>query len=382
MSKEKKLPIGQEEVRKAWQTLQRYRAGKLNLEKRVVENQQWYKLRHWQCLRKSGDPIEPVSGWLWGVIAGKHADAMDNFPSINVLPREAEDKPQAKMLSQVLPVVLEHSDFEEVYHRVWDSKLITGTGIYGVFWDKEKLGGLGDIAVTKVDILDLFWQTGINDIQQSKNVFHVSLCDKDSLLESYPELEDTLAASAEQLCKYIYDDAVDTSDKALVVDWYYKKYRGGKQVLHYCKFVGDTVLYASENDPLCAGGWYDHGQYPFVFDPLFRMEGTPCGFGYIDVGKSAQEFIDRGNQALLQNMLVNARPRYFIRADGAVNETEFADLSRDLIHVDGNLGADSVVPVRSTPMDSSYVAMVNNKIQELKEVTGSRDVVSAAPPAV
>ena len=370
-------PIGKEQVQKAWQTLQQYRSGKANLEKRVIENQQWYKLRHWQCMQKTPSQVEPVSGWLFNAIAGKHADAMDNFPGIHVLPREASDVEQAKMLSAVLPVILEHSDFEEVYHRVWDNKLIGGTGIYGVFWDKDKLGGLGDVTVSRVDILNLFWQSGINDIQQSRNVFHVALQDNDSLLAAYPELENKLGNDGRDMGKYIYDDAVDTADKSLVVDWYYKKPQGNKMVLHYCKFVGDTVLYASENDPTCAQtGWYRHGQYPFVFDPLFRTEGTPCGFGYVDVGKSAQEFIDRGNQALLQNMLVNARPRYFIRADGAVNEAEFADVTKDLVHVDGNLGADSVVPVKTTPLDATFVTMINNKILELKEVTGNRDVVA------
>ena len=370
------LPIGTPQVQQAWKTLQSYRAGKADLEKRIIENQQWYKLRHWQCMRKTPSTVEPASGWLFNAIAGKHADAMDNFPSPSVLPREASDKEQAKMLSAILPVILEQSDFEEVYHRVWDSKLIGGTGIYGVFWDKDKLGGLGDVAVTKVDILSLFWQSGITDIQQSKNVFYVALQDEESLLAAWPQLQDQ-PDTTQQMCKYIYDDAVNTTDKRLVVDWYYKKAVGRKHLLHYCKFVGETVLYASENDPAYAEtGWYEHGQYPFVFDPLFRMEDTPCGFGYIDVGKSAQEYIDRGNQAILQNMLVNARPRYFIRSDGAVNEAEFADVSKDLIHVDGNLGADSVVPVQATPLDSTFVTVLENKILELKEVTGNRDVLS------
>lgn len=370
-------PIDTEQVQQAWRILQRYRTGKLNLEKRVIENQQWYKLRHWQCMRKTPSQVEPVSGWLFNAIAGKHADAMDNYPAVNVLPREASDKDQAQTLSAILPVILEQCDFEEVYHRVWDSKLIGGTGIYGVFWDKEKHRGLGDVAVTKVDILSLFWQSGITDIQQSKNVFYVALQDNESLFSMYPQLMDKPTLAGREMSKYIYDDTVDTTDKSLVVDWYYKKFRGGKQLLHYCKFVGDTVLYASENDPAYAQtGWYAHGQYPFVFDPLFRMEDTPCGFGYIDVGKSAQEYIDRGNQAILENLLVNARPRYFIRSDGAVNEEEFTDLSRDLIHVDGNLGADSVMPVKNTPLDSAFVTILENKVLELKEVTGNRDVVS------
>ena len=45
---------------------------------------------------------------------------------------------------------------------------------------------------------------------------------------------------------YIYDENVDTAHKSAVIDWYYKKFnRAGKAVLHYCKFVGETILYAS-----------------------------------------------------------------------------------------------------------------------------------------
>jgi hypothetical protein len=130
-----------------------------------------------------------------------------------------------------------------------------------------------------------------------------------------------------------------------------------------------------EDGPSMAeAGWYDHGLYPFVFDPLFSVEGTPCGFGYIDVGKSAQEYIDRGNQAIMQNMLANAKPRHFIRGDGSVNEEEYADLTKDFIHVDGNLGQDSILPVQGKPLNDIYVSVINNKVDELKEVTGNRDI--------
>jgi hypothetical protein len=106
------------------------------------------------------------------------------------------------------------------------------------------------------------------------------------------------------------------------------------------------------------------------------VEGTPCGFGYIDVGKSAQEYIDRGNQAILMNMLANARPRHFIRTDGAVNEQEYADLSRDFVHVDGTLGEDSIKPINGKSLSAIYVQVIQDKIDELKETTGNRDVSS------
>ena len=376
MSEETRLPIEAEQLQHAWQLLGRYRQGKANLEKRIIENEQWYKLRHWGCLenrRKS--PVEPVSGWLFNAIANKHADAMDHIPAPNILPREASDRAEAELLSAVIPVVLEQNDFDQVYDRVWDYKLKSGTGVYGIFWDKDKLGGLGDISIQKVDVLNLFWESGITDIQQSRNLFYVQLVDNDLLEQTYPWVQGRLGTGGPDVSRYVYDDTVDTSGKSPVVDWYYKKRHNGKIVLHYCKFVGDTVLFATENEETFRDrGWYDHGLYPFVFDPLFSVEGTPCGFGYIDVGKSAQEYIDRGNQAILQNLLVNARPRHFIRSDGEVNEEEYADLSRDFIHVQGNLGQDSILPVPTKPLNDIYVTVINNKINELKEVTGNRDI--------
>ena len=376
MNEDQVLPIGEEQLHQALLTLNRYRQGKANLEARIIENEQWYKLRHWGCMDKTRrSRVEPVSGWLFNAIANKHADAMDHIPAPAILPREEGDRAEAQVLSAVIPVVLEQNDFEQVYAQLWDYKLKSGTGVYGIFWDKEKLGGLGDISISKVDVLNLFWESGITDIQRSRNLFHVQLWDNELLEQEYPWLQGKLGEAAPEVGRYLYDDTVDTTGKSAVVDWYYKKKQGGKTVLHYCKFVGDTVLFATENEPEFQDrGWYDHGKYPFVFDPLFSVEGSPCGFGYIDVGKSAQEYIDRGNQAILQNMLANARPRHFIRTDGEVNEEEYADLSRDFIHVQGNLGQDSILPVQTKPLNDIYVTVINNKINELKEVTGNRDI--------
>ena len=371
-------PIGPDRLRRARQDLNRYREGKANLERRVIENEQWYRLRHWECIRRgAGSQVEPTSGWLFNAIANKHAEAMDNYPSPNVLPREEGDREKAQALGSILPVILQQEDFEDTYDRVMDDKLKSGTGIYGVFWDPEKLEGLGDISIRRVDILNLYWEGGITDIQQSRNVFYLRLWDNDLLLERYPQLEGKLSGAAEQGNRYVYDDRVDTADKSVVIDWYYKKRQGGKTVLHYCKFVGDTVLFATENEEDYRDrGWYDHGCYPFVLDPMFRTAGSPCGFGYIDVAKSAQEYVDRGNQAILQNLLANARPRHFIRADGAVNEEEYGDMTRDFVHVDGNLGEDSIKPISGKSLSDIYVTVIANKIDELKEVTGTRDVTT------
>ena len=367
--------IGKEQVREAYQTLLKYKEGKANLERRIIDNEQWYKLRHWECMRDKKKDIQPTSAWLFNCIANKHADAMDNFPSPNILPREEGDKGEAEMLTSIVPVILDQCDFEQTYSDVWNYKLKSGTGVYGVFWDKGKLNGLGDVSIQKIDIINLFWESGITDIQRSRNVFHVELADNDMLVSAHPQLQGKLGTSTLDLSKYVYDDNVDTTNKSAVVDWYYKKNQNGRTILHYCKFVNDEVLFATENDPNFAEvGLYNHGEYPFIFDTLFTVEGTPAGFGYIDVGKDAQAYIDRGNQAIMSNMLANAKPRHFIRQDGGVNEEEYADLSKDFVHVDGNLGQDSILPVQGKPLNDIYVSVINNKIDELKETTGNRDI--------
>lgn len=383
-----KLPIGREQVQEAQKILNKYKEGKANLEQKIIENEEWYKLRHWECMRKQkNQDVEPVSGWLFNSIANKHADAMDNYPMPSVLPKEENDKGEAEILSSILPVILEQNDFEEVYSNVWNYKLKTGVGVYGVFWDSSKHNGLGDISIRKIDLLNLYWESGITDIQDSRNIFHTKLEDNDVLIDLYPQLSGKLGQT-EDTKKYYFDDSVDTTNKSVVVDWYYKRQQNGKTILHYCKYVNDEVLFATENDtqpitdamgnvtraPMAQVGLYDHGKYPFLFDVLFPMEGTPIGFGYIDIGKSAQEYIDRGNQAILKNMLVNASPRFFVRADGSINEEEYRDLSKDLVHVNGVLGQDSLYPIKGNTLSNIYVSVIENKINELKETTGNRDV--------
>ena len=377
----KKAPrgvIGSEEVRQAAQVLQKYKEGKANLEQRIIGNEQWYKLLHWGQLRKegkAGGDVEPASAWLFNSIANKHADAMDSYPKPNVLPREEGDREDAKMLSSVLPVILERNGFEQVYSDVWWYKLKSGTGVYGVFWNPRLENGLGDIDIRKLDLLNLFWEPGISDIQKSRNLFSVELLDNKVLESRYPMLKGKLGGDAIDVARYIYDDAVDTADKTVVVDWYYKNEdESGKALLHYVKFAGDTVLFASENEPeYRERGFYDHGEYPVVFDTLFLEEGTPAGFGYIDIMRDAQGYIDRLGGAILKNNLVGAKPRFFIKDTASINEEEFADTAKDFVHVAGQLSEENLRQITVEPVSSAALNVLQMKIDELKETSGNRD---------
>lgn len=371
--------ITDKSIMQASTILQTYKRGKANLEARHIANEQWWKLRQWDMINQNApeDSNKPASGWLFNCIISKHADYDEAYPTFNCLPREEGDEEEAAKLSSILPVVLEQNRFRDTYSDAGWQKLKFGTAIYGVFWDNEKYNGLGDIAIEKIDSLSIYFEPGITDIQKSRNVFRVQAMDNDLIEQIYPETKGKLGHGSLSINNFITDDVVDSGNKSLVIDWYYHTYSGTKKILQFVRYVDNIVLYATENIPeMAEKGLYDHGMYPFVVDPLFPVERSPFGFGYIDVCKSPQLFIDRLGSAILDSAEFTARPRYFIRDDGSVNEDELMDPSKTLVRCDSNLGTDSLRRIEMDPVSAVNVEIRNNLIEEMKETSGNRDVAN------
>lgn len=385
--------INIEQLRTAQATLQKYKDGKANLDNKIIANEDWWKLNHLRDFRRmryeqnpeTGEVIEIIdhpryrkqSSWMFNSVMNKHADMMDNYPDCAVLPREPGDERVAKILSSVMSVILDNSNFEQVYNdNAWE-KLISGSAIYGVVWNSDLLNGLGDIEIKPVDILDTYWEPGISDIQDSQNFFVLSLEDSKLLEQTYPQTKGKLIGTAIDRKQYHYDDSIDTTDKSVVVDWYYKIKVGSRTILQYVKWVDDIVLYSSEDDELHPEyretGYYNHGLYPFVMDTLFREKGTPAGFGYIDVMKGTQESIDALNADFLENSRWGAKPRYFSSDEAGINQQEFQNTDQQIVHVAGNIDERHMRPIDFVPLSSIYMSIYQAKIDELKETSGNRD---------
>lgn len=377
--------IGPEQVRRLTEILQRYKAGKAATERRILSSEQWWKLRNSWEERDRATMASPGfksrSGWLHNVITSKHADAMESYPEPNILPREEGDRQEARMLSAIVPCVLEQNEFERTYSDAMWQKCKTGTGVYKMVWDPGKLNGLGDISITRVNLLNLYWEPGLEDIQRSRYFFHTELADRDLLQEQYPELEDTLKGQNILSTRFLYDDTVSTDGKVTVVECYYHKLVAGKKTLQYVRYVGDQVLYATENDPeLRERGLYDHGLYPYVFDALYPIEGSPCGYGYVDLCRNPQTEIDLLRTAIVKNAMAGATPRYFVRSDGGINEQELLDISKPLVHISGNLGEDSIRAMEYTALQGNYISVLQETVQELRETSGNTETATGSSP--
>lgn len=393
--------FGDEQIEKALDDLEAYVDGKKMIDMKATENQQWWRLRHWSVIggetneaKKAG--VEVGSAWAFNSLMNKHAAIMDSFPKPNILPREADDEAEAKILTDVVPAILEQNDYEQVYRQgAWDF-VIDGCCIKGVFWDTAKHDGLGDVAITNVDVHNLFWKPGISNLQDSDKVFHLTIEDIDVAKAKWPKIADKIGPQESgRITKYIHDDNIDTSHCAEIVDMYYKKtvlapvYMDGmdeegnltqvkvheipKTVLHLAIFVNEELAFCSENEPGYENGFYEHGQFPFIIARLFPVKDSPWGFGYLDIMKHPQKDIDKLDQAIIKNALMRAKPRYWARKNANISMDDFANWNNEIVEVGaGELGE----AVRKIDVDDVPGGAMNhlvNKIEEIKETSGNRD---------
>lgn len=375
--------IGDHEIDEMLEILRKYANAKRELDRRIRSSEEWWRLRNAEEAQNEGHGkhrgFKSKSGWLHNVIQSKHADAMDAYPEPNVLPREPGDRAEARILSAVIPCILEQNRFELTYSKAWYSKLKFGTGVYKIIWDGTKLNGLGDISVLRCNLLTLFWEPGVEDIQDSRYLFEVNYTDEDILREEYPHLADTPLPHDLVAQKFAEErQNAEDSQRVPVISAYYR--RNG--VLHLCQFIPGRLLYATENDPATAQtGIYAHGKYPYVFDALFPIEKSPAGYGFVDLCRQPQMEIDLMKSAMVENTKAGAKPRYFRSQGCGVNREQFLDLDNPLVDVEGSIQETGLAPIAHVPLDGNYLSFMQETVQELRETSGNSDAAAGTTPS-
>ncbi len=387
-----KRAITDKDVEEFQAILKEYQQGKQIIDAKATANQEWWRMRHWGQMQSNEDDEEKAtSAWLFNSIINKHADIMDNYPKPNILPRSPQMEQEAKRLSEIIPIIDDRNDYEKIYDSKAYDLLIDGGCVTTVIWDNSLNDGMGDIVTKIVDVHNIFWEPGIEDIQDSAYVFVSKLVDNDVLEEQYPQMRGK-SGGIKTTTEYINkDENPDPTKKSEVWDMYYKKTirtvveesdTGERAervdtLLHFVKFCNGVLLYASENDEaLKDRGWYDHGKYPFVVTPLFKIKESPWGFGYVDVMKSPQAQIDRLDQLILKNAIMVGRKRWAVKESAEINPEDFADWSKTIIPVSGSASSldDCMKEISVDSIPAFVVQHKTNMIDQLKETSGNRDV--------
>lgn len=355
-----------------------YRNGKVNLDNRLKENDTWYKNQHMKYL-KTGDKSDlasPVTALLFATIRSLHADIMDNYPTATFEADHEDDEEEEVKLTSIVPKILKKCKHRKIYSDVAWYKLKHGCGVTGYFWNPKKANCIGDVDIKKCDLLNLYWMPGIEDIEKSPRLFYGMPVDNDILQAKFPALKKGIGSGQDLIKVYDTGDNIDTTNMSYVIDMYHKKLNSkGETVTHLFTYTGETVLFDSASDPQYKEtGYYEHGQYPFKFDVLFPIDGTPIGFGFVDILRNPQAYIDELDGIITDNAFEVGHTRYLMREDLQINENDFADLKKRLVHTKGSpKEGESYARLVTAPLDQSIMVHRANKIAEFKEVSGDTD---------
>lgn len=347
-----------------------YKAAKEELKNNIVENYKWYEAQHGLRFSTKENKPESTTEYIFSAIENKYADALDNYPEATVLEREENDAETVKVLSKVLPVQLELSNFKRAYKKNWRRKMKTGTGIYFVDCDREKQ----EITIKSVNIMAFFADFNVDDIQDSEFVFVTNVESNENLKVEYPEFSSLFEGDC---TLETADGPKNMTGRTEVVDCYYKKYVKAedgsiKQVVHLMKWARDCILEATEDISGYEDGMYLHGKYPFVLDVMYPKDESPFGFGIVDVVKGLQDYIDKMDAAIQRNTLIASKVRYMIKDSVGINADDLADISKDIISAAGDI-QDGVRELQTAGLPGYITQYRDRKIEELKEIIGNRD---------
>lgn len=319
-----------------------------------------YRAAYAMLYDEKNNATVPKTAYILSAVENKYADYLDNLPAPNFLAREDSDEETARVLSKIVPAQLDMSGFREAYKRAARQKLICGTGIYGIFYDRAEQ----EIVIKSLDIMNIFCDMNVTDVQKSQFLFITDIIDNEILKETYPEYTELFCGDVSAPG---YENDRQLYDASEVIDCYYKKH--GR--VHLIKFCHETVIATSED--IYEDGLYDHGKFPVIFDVMYPEADNPFGFGLVDTTRNPQIYIDKLDGAILKNAMLTASPRWFINRNADINTDQFADMSQEIIEAN-NVSEETIRRVDMGTIPTAIMQHRNQKILELKEVAANRDV--------
>jgi len=341
--------------------------------KKCTSNEEFWKANHWyDVAKKEPDEPRPVTPVLFSTLESLLADVMDNYPKAHIFSEEAKDERIAEGLEKVVGNILKKRNYRSTYREKVRQALKKGVSVQEVFWDDTLSGGLGDINIRSWDVKNFLFDSTVEDIQEGRAVFKFGFYHKNWFEKNYPGCY--LKLRADGYTKDGYSDIPNTDqDEHMVIEYWYKTYDDeGRDIVHMAKLAGGLLLERSEDKK--PEGMYSHGMYPFIVEPLYRLEGLPIGLGMIDVLKNLQQYADKLDQIILKNTLMSGKLKMLINKNADVDEEAMLDWSKEVVSA-ARIDDGAVRWFQAAPLNPYVLAHMKGKLAAIKEESGQNQFV-------
>lgn len=344
----------------ALEEYKKYLSDKAAVVSRIRDNEAYWRELYENDVKNLKSKMKCNTSFIFSAIENACAISSENYPVANLIEREPDGEESASVLSKLISAEMDSSGFKDKYKNATRNKLKYGTAVFGVFYNDRT----GSVDIKEIDILDVFVDMNISDIQDSRFLFISAAVDNDVLKAEYPEYAGLFTGN---VTVESAQGSFVLNNRSNVLDCYYKKPDGS---VHMMKLCNDNILAATEDMPGYENGLYKHGLYPVVFDVMYPVDHCPFGFGMIDIGKVAQIQIDKMDEAITENLIKNSKLRYFVKRTNGLDEAAFKDMSKDLVQYEGDINA---TPITGQMINTYHLQYREFKKDELKELLSNRD---------
>lgn len=323
------------------------------LREKYARNQELY-LDQALGRRGGGERLRTGTPVLYATYRQELADAVEMMPEAVFLARRREDEARAERMTALYRAVMERMGFEQTYIRLCEYRARLGVGYC------ETMVVEGEPQVVAYDPRAVLVDPATEELQEGRAVFKVSYHTMDYYRAHYPRQARRIKPDNPPL------DTPDAKRIALLTA-YYKTWEDGRCAVHQMKIAGGCVVYDSRAQH--PGGLWAHGEYPFVAWYYDRLPGTPWGFGAFDYLAPVQNYIDKLDTLVMQNIARGAKPRLMVNRSAGLDLDAFMDEDREIVLAD-RIDESAIRWQECAPLAPYAVQMLGTKCEMLKAESG------------
>jgi len=299
------------------------------------------------------------------------ASLLENFPRAALIPETLAKKKMAEDMNDVLDHIAEEGDFETQYRAFVEDYVDVGTGVLQTFWDEEAAVGEGEATVLRWPVEGMLWDPKCGDIPHSRAIMKLSWHPLSWYREHYPD-EGIYVTSDEDVNSDLLQNDTDVAEygemdddqQAMLIEYWWREYDPvlRRYRVHVAHAAGNALL--TRNDDV-----YAHGEYPFVFAPFTRIEGTPVGEGLIGEFVPTMRYINRWNRYIDENFRMASKNRMLVRKNAKINLKQLLDFDTDVVEGEA-IDEASVRWFQAKPMGTLVPTMMMQLQTDMKQDSG------------
>ena len=340
---------------------------------RLTANEKMYHGDHWSDTGSGSNEPQPVMPIIFSTVENIQADLMDEYPEAVVTPESSNDEKIGKILTRVVAQNHEACDYLYEYNDLIHDLLVGGYMIQEVGWDPNLNYGFGGAYIRCVSNKNIMFDPLCANIQDGRAVFKIERLPTSWFEQHYPDYADHFSGGSDLVPDDHFSFGTEVESKEtnymILLEAWIRTYdaENHKYSVHMLQIAGGQLLENSYIEK--PEGYFMHGMYPFVCTPLYKIKGSPFGYGIVDMFKNPQQYSDKINQILLKNALTAGTNRILVQK-GSADLDEIRDFSKQIIEVSNING---ITWFQDRPLPAFLMNYMINMQNGIKEEAGSND---------